>query len=197
MISNTRLKVVRGEDERFVLKLRTKSQQDPLDLSSATKISISLIKSNRTEIVLTNEVLVAQKAKTKVWQVTFTALTPGVNGNNIQLDFDGIKTVQEIVDEWNIANPTNTIGHDGTGSTKLTGGLYTLSGGLPAYQAIEVVDSPILGRIKVTLLDTHTNQLRLGLNQSLTIKVDFGVHPTGNRVIAQLKNFLDVVEAIS
>lgn len=37
---------------------------------------------------------------------TFTADHPGSDGNSILLTFDGIKTVQQVVDAWNRANPS-------------------------------------------------------------------------------------------
>jgi hypothetical protein len=197
MFSNTRLKVVRGEDENFILKLRTKTDKDPMDLTDATKISVVMVKSNRSELVLTNELVLAQKAKTTVNGTTFIAADAGTLGNNIQLDLDGVRTLQQIIDDWNQLNPTNQVEHDGVPSNIPTGGLYSLSGGMPAYTPIELVGNPVLGKIKVILIDAHSAQLRLGLNQSLTVIIDFGVHPVGNRVIAQLKNFLDVVEIVA
>lgn len=194
MLSNTRLKIVRGEDESFVLKLRTKTDRDPLDLTDATKITVIMNKSNRSQLTLTNEPVSASKATTSVDGVTFIAADAGANGNSIALDLDGVRTVQQIVDQWNTANPSNQVEFTGTASKVLSGGSYSLSGGLPAYTPIEVIGNPVLGKFKLTLIDLHTNQLRLGLNQSLTVIVDFGVHPTGNRVVSQLSNFMDVVE---
>jgi hypothetical protein len=197
MFSNTRLKVVRGEDESFVLKLRTKTDKDPMDLTDATKITVVILKSNRSELILTNEEVAATKAKAKISGVDFIAANAGTSGNDIQLDFDGIRTTQQIVDDWNTANATNAVEHTGVSSQVLVGGIYRLSGGLPAYTPIEIQGNPVLGKIKVKLIDYHTSQLRLGLNQNLTVIIDFGVHPVGDRVVAQLKNFLDVVEVIS
>lgn len=197
MISNSRLKIIRGQDSQFIFKLRSKTDRDPLDLTTATKISVKMVKSDRSELVLTNEMLTATKAKTNLQNVNFIAADTGVNGNLIQLNFDGVRTIQQIVSEWNTANPTNTVEHDGIASAVLTGGVYTLKGGMPAYMAISVVGSPVLGKISVKLIDYNTNQLRLGTNQNVTVLIDFGVHPTGTRIIAQQKNFLDVVEPIS
>lgn len=194
MLSNTRLKIIRGEDENFILKLRTKTDKDPMDLTDATKITVIMTKSNRSQLILTNEPVAASKAKTTVSGIVFIAADAGAAGNTIELDLDGVRTVQQIVDAWNLANSSNQVEFTGSPSTVLSGGLYRLAGGLPTYTPITLVGSPILGKFKLTLIDLHTNQLRLGLNQSLTVIVDFGVHPTGNRVVSQLSNFLDVVE---
>jgi hypothetical protein len=194
MLSNTRIKVVRGSDESFVLKLRTRSDRDPMDLTAATKISVIFIKSNRSELILTNEEISATKATLTIGGVIFLASEPGTLGNSIQLNFDGVKTVQELVDAWNLANVGNEVEFTGTANQIITGGIYTLKGGMPAYTPVEIIGNPILGKFRVKLIDYHTSQLRLGINQSITVYVDYGVHPTGERVPAELKNFLDVVE---
>lgn len=41
--------------------------------------------------------------------VQYSAVKPGVNGNSIALTFDGTSNNQTIVDNWNIANPSNPV----------------------------------------------------------------------------------------
>lgn len=40
--------------------------------------------------------------------VTITADETGIAGDDISLEFDGILTVSEVLDAWNLANPSNT-----------------------------------------------------------------------------------------
>ena len=53
--------------------------------------------------------------------ITFTAVEPGVIGNDISLVFDGVDDVDTVVNAWNAANPTNTVGFTGgPGATVIT-----------------------------------------------------------------------------
>jgi hypothetical protein len=40
--------------------------------------------------------------------VTIDAVTPGAAGNSISLAFDGLKDIDTVISDWNIANPSNT-----------------------------------------------------------------------------------------
>lgn len=61
---------------------------------------------------------------------TFSADLPGTLGNNIVLNFDGIKTVQQVVNAWNTANPTNLVEFSMVlGTDVLPAGSVTLAGG--------------------------------------------------------------------
>ncbi len=73
--------------------------------------------------------------------VTFTAITAGVDGNSIELIFNGTDDIDTVIGVWNTANPTNTVEHDGTGSTVLTVITITLTGGA---EAINTIDEAIL-----------------------------------------------------
>lgn len=65
----------------------------------------------------------------------FTANTPGSAGDNIVLGFDGIKKVSEVVSDYNVSHPGNTVGFTGDGNAvlpltgvQLTGGADLVSG---------------------------------------------------------------------
>lgn len=62
---------------------------------------------------------------------SFEAVTAGVAGNSIEFAFSGVDTVQEVVDAWNSANPTNQVAiTNGNPSTIPDAGqLVILSGG--------------------------------------------------------------------
>lgn len=62
--------------------------------------------------------------------VTVTAAESGTIGNSIVITFSGSETIQEAIDAWNSANPTNeAVATSGNFSQVPTGGSITLSGG--------------------------------------------------------------------
>jgi hypothetical protein len=62
--------------------------------------------------------------------VTFVADNLGIIGNSISLVFNGIDTVDTVVNAWNTANPTNTVSHDGAGTEILASATVNLAGGI-------------------------------------------------------------------
>ena len=72
----------------------------------------------------------------------FIADNFGANGNQISLSFDGTSTVQQIIDSFNTANPSNKISFVTTGSTGTvasviaSGQSVSLSGGQDGYDVI-------------------------------------------------------------
>ena len=64
--------------------------------------------------------------------VTYTADNWGISGNSIALIFNGIQSIGVVVGNWNLANPNNTVSHNGSnGTVPVAGGLECL-GGTPA-----------------------------------------------------------------
>jgi hypothetical protein len=189
-----RLKIVRGEDKDFVVKIRGKDSNDPVDLTAITQVSFSLTRSNRTLLTRTMAQVPAKKAFVDINNLRIIANSAGALGNNIILMFNGVDDLDTIVDEWNTANPFNTIAHNGLGTEVLSEAEYMLSGGADAYFPITVVGNPILGKIQIHLTDEDTKSLRLGLNQSLIVTLDFGAHPTGIRKITRYDNKVDILD---
>jgi hypothetical protein len=187
-----RLKIVRGEDKYPIIKLRGKQSKDPVDLTNSTNITFVFKKSNRQDLILDTNTIPAVKACLELEGIKIIADTAGDAGNVIILNFNGVDDLDTIVSEWNSDNPTNTVSHNGDGD-EIFDGQQRLSGGFQAYAPVEVLNA-VLGRIRLTLVDAHTNVLRLGLNQSFKILVDFGPHPTGTRNVGVYENKLDVVE---
>lgn len=79
---------------------------------------------------------------------TYSAVRRGTLGNSITLTFDGIKTVNQIVTEWNNANPQNTVTFtpslNGTsippnGAVSLGGGSYAagIAQWAPVYKDVD------------------------------------------------------------
>jgi hypothetical protein len=191
-----RLKIIRGDDQTFVLKIRTKDANDPLDLTTANSIAIEIIKSNRTSLILDLNPVPPVRANASINDIIITANTAGAVGNTIILQFDGTSDLATIVNNWNTQHPLNTIAHNGLGSEVIQEGSLRLQGGYNSYTPLQIFGNPVLGKIKITLTEAHTKAIRLGLNQSFSVTIDYGTHPTGNRIISQLKNKLDVVNPL-
>lgn len=188
-----RLKINRGSDKDFIIKIRSKDNNDPVNLTSATKIAITLTKSNRSLLVRDNSLMPAKKAFVDINNVRIIADNAGMNGNSIILLFNGVDNLNTVIADWNSSNPTNTISHNGSG-TQVFDGEYQLEGGADAYYPVTIEGNPLLGKIRVHLSDFDTSSLRLGLNQSLTVTIDFGIHPTGIRKITRYDNKVDILE---
>jgi hypothetical protein len=75
--------------------------------------------------------------------VTFTADNLGTIGDGISLGFNGIADVDAVVAAWNLANPSNTVSHDGAGTEVLTTATVNLSGGLEAFDAEPLWPVPV------------------------------------------------------
>lgn len=76
--------------------------------------------------------------------INFSSLFNGTEGNSISLVFDGIKTVDQVVGQWNIDNPNNQAVHDGLGTevlaaqtVDLLGGTYLVDDGDNVYADVD------------------------------------------------------------
>lgn len=187
-----RLRVIQGADKQIVIRLKI-SSGDPFDLSDATGLQVIFESKDRGKITLTNNVIPATKALGKLSTVTFNAQTAGKNGNGIVLNFNGIDSVQTVVDAWNTANPLNQVGFTGLGTVVLPSGSVRLTGGYDQYRPIEVFGSPLLGKMLITLLEKDTLMMRNGQNQSVKIVVDEGEDTGGRRIMGYFENKLDVI----
>jgi len=76
----------------------------------------------------------AVKASAVLGPNTFTAVNAGVIGNSIALNFDGLLSVSQVVDSYNVAYPLNQVSFIGEGSTVPLAATVTLSGGLDAEE---------------------------------------------------------------
>jgi len=61
--------------------------------------------------------------------IIFKSDIPGLECNNATLQFDGVKTVAQVVSTWNTANPDRIIVYTGSGSTVPSVGSAVLVGG--------------------------------------------------------------------
>jgi len=76
----------------------------------------------------------AVKASAVLGPNTFTAVNAGVIGNSIALNFDGLLSVQQVVDSYNTAYPDNGVSFIGDPATIPVAGTVQLSGGLDAEE---------------------------------------------------------------
>jgi hypothetical protein len=192
-IINERLCIKRGSDASPIFKMRGKYYDNPMDLTGTFNITIELDKANRSKAIYDMTPLPAKKAYVEINAIRIEADNAGAIGNSIVLVFDGVKTLEQVVNDWNIANPSNTANHDGIGDEIITG-TKRLWGGLDSYSPVQIDGNPILGRIKLVLTEVDTKALKRGDNQSIKITVDFGVPPSGTRKIAIFADKLDVVD---
>ena len=65
--------------------------------------------------------------------ILFVAENNGSSGSLISLTFDGIATVNFVVNAWNLANPTNQVLFDGLGTFVPSAGVAQLSGFVPPF----------------------------------------------------------------
>jgi hypothetical protein len=191
MYNMVRLKIFQGQDKKITFKLRRKNG-DPLDLTGATGVQVAFTKADRSQLVTSMNQVAAKKASYTVSEnMIFIAVSGGANGNNIVLSFDGIQTVQEIVDAWNLANAGNTVEFEGEAASVLPTQNIQLTGGYDAYIPVSITDEK-LGHIQCILIDYDTSSLRLGKNQDIKITIDYGNPPNGTRLITVLDGKLDI-----
>lgn len=183
--------VVRGEDKVFICKLR-KDDGDPFDLTGVTSIMVKLYKASGGYQEITTAQTPAVSAKATYGAFTFTAVQPGITGNEIQLIFNGTQTVQQVVDAWNLLYPLNSVSYTGgAGTVVLTSGNVTLNDGLNAFYPLVLITPLVLGKLQITLTDANTNDLKLGTNPLLII-LDFGTHSQGIRKLVSIMDALNV-----
>lgn len=178
-----------GTDKTITVRLFDKDQ-NPIDLTSVTKITVTFPGRGIDVPQLDSDLIpaIAATASSSDDSISFTATTAGILGNSISLVFDGVSTVQDVVDAWNTANPTNTVSHDGLGTEVLTSQTVSLTGGVDSYYTIEKLTPENLGRFKMTLDNEFTNRLRLGINLSILVTIDIG----DDRDTTKIYNAIDV-----
>lgn len=194
-MSDSRLKIIRGADKQLIIRIVSKNGT-PKDLTDSTYIEVLLDKASGEKLSLTNINIPETAAYIKVGDVTYTSALTGAAGNLIKLIGDGVKTVQTVINDWNNANPSNMVTSNATVeqlAAIFPAGEYRLSGGYLAYSPVEIYGSPLLGTIKVTILEKETQGMKVGNNQSFAVKIDDGENTAGIRFIGIFENKLDVI----
>jgi hypothetical protein len=194
IVYNDRLVIKRGSDYTPIFKLRGKYYNNPMDLTGVFNITIQLDNANRTKAVYDMTPMPASKAYFEENSIKLEAEIAGALGNNIVLVFDGVKTVKQVVDSWNLDNEYNKVIIVSGSENAVITGKKRFWGGLDSYSPVQIDGNPLLGRIKLILSEIDTIKLKRGDNQSVKITVDFGAPPSGSRKIAILEDRLDVID---
>jgi hypothetical protein len=189
----SRLKIIRGEDKVIVFLLRNLTSKRPVNLLEATNIQFIFEKQDRQPLILDMVPIPAQKASATFNSGKFIAVNAGSMGNNILLSFDGVKTIDEVVTEWNDLNQSNQVTTSGLiGTFVPSSTIIRLANGLESYIPVTVTNANI-GEIRLRMEDRITNSMKIGENQSFKVVVDFGNPPQGVRRKSKIENLLDVI----
>lgn len=189
----SRISIISGADVSATIRLKNQKTRDPLDLTDATKIQFKFDTRNRDTLTIDNSEVPAVKAQILYSGVTFIAQNAGANGNDIILQFDGISDIDTVIGVWNTANPTNQVTFTGgLGTDVLPSSTVRLTDGYDAYFPVSVVGDPLLGKVKIALLESQTKLLKRGPNQSFLVTIDYGTFPGGNRI----KGFFDKLDVL-
>jgi hypothetical protein len=190
-----RIKIYRGADKTFLVRLINTKSGDPYDLSSFDYVQVVFLLKSRKKLILTTDTVPAVKAQADKDGVTFIAQNGGAQGNSITLNFNGVDDIDTVVNAWNTANPSNLVTHNGNGTDVLSAETVVLSNGYDSYQPVQVWGDPKYGKVLVTLLESQTINLRAGTSQSFTVIIDNGINPGGFRNIGVFEQGVDVFEA--
>jgi hypothetical protein len=97
--------------------------------------------------------------------INFTGRYNGTETNGAVLEFDGVKTVDEVVTLWNNANPNKLIDHDGVGTEVLTTQTVTLLGGTYVVEDKDIVYRDTDGIYKRAIADGTIRATAVALAQ--------------------------------
>jgi hypothetical protein len=182
--------IYKGSDVKFIVRIRD-DNDDPVDFTGVTLFTVKMKASPKGNFTVDSNQIPAVAASATSEGVAFTADASGELGNSISLVFNGSDDVDTVVTAWNLANAGNTVSHDGAGTEVPSAGSVDLSGGVEAYYKVETEGNPVLGKIKITLNESDTEQLRLNENP-IEIIIDRGAHPAGDRDIVQISRAFKV-----
>lgn len=188
-----RIRVQSGADAVIIFRMKNNLTKDPLDLTGMTSAIYKFENRDGGNFILKSGQLPAAAAYGTHGGIKFTAVTAGSAGNNILLKFNGTSTISAVLAVWNTANPGNTVSAQAGANlaTVLPSGDLNLEFGYDPYNPVEVFGNPLLGKIRVTLKPLDTLKMKIGVNQTINSRMDFGA--TGPRRVANYQNLLDVV----
>lgn len=188
------LEILQGSDRSPTIRLKNGVTGDPFDLTNATSIQVIFNNRDRTKLTLDNVQVAETKASLTSAEVLYSAIIGGNSGNNIALVFDGIETIAAVITAWNTANPTNNVSSNAADDTVVPEATsFRLFGGYDAYFPVSTVGDPLLGKVKIIMLEKETNLLKRGPNQSFKIIIDEGSNPGGKRSIGVFDSKLNVI----
>lgn len=192
-IAAKRIEIISDTDYIKVFRLKDSRTGDPVDLTSATNIMIQLIARDRSVLSFNNAVMPARAANYTYAGVLYSAVTPGAAGNTISLVFNGSQSIATVIAAWNTAHSGNTVASNAPDDTVIpVAGSFTLDLGHDSYTPVQVLGSPLIGKIQLSLTRVDTLNLRIGNNQSMKIFIDFG--PGGPRRGGAYQSKVDVID---
>lgn len=197
----------RGSDAAFKIYLAD-SNGRPYDLTGVTNYLVRLPKEHTGAVEVSSspiaaipayaEIVVVETVPTQTsYQVRFDAVTPGSAGNDIQLEFDGSLTLEQVVNAWNAGNPSNQVElnvEDGAEDLVPEQQTVLLSQGMDSYAKVVPATPLQLGEISVSLSEQDTALMKLGKNLSIELVLDKGAHPAGTRKIVLLPDAVNCAE---
>lgn len=187
------VKVKRGSDKTFLIKCRS-PKGDPIDLTNITQVTVKIPKKDNTNLNATLDTVPASFAKITYQGTLFSALVAGPAGNSILLQFNGTLTIQAVVNAWNTANPGNQVGFSGmAGTMVLAAGNAKLTGGITAYERVQILSPAVLGKLKVSLKNADTVDLKLANSVAIEVLLDEGDDPEGTQRGFVIADALDIV----
>lgn len=187
------VKIKRGSDKTFFIKCRAPNG-DPIDITAVTQVTVKIPKKDNTKLNINLDTIPASFAKVVYNNITYTAMTAGPNGNLILLQFNGVLTIQSVVDAWNLANPANQVGFTGGAGTLVPPtGNAQLTGALSAYERVEKVAPFVLGKLKILLRNPDTVDLKLANSVAIEVLLDEGADPEGTQRGFIIPDALDII----
>lgn len=189
------ISIVKGDDRNLNLFFILTGTQRPYDLTGWTHISV-FFKMQYGDLLEKSTTAYNTFATAFYSGITFTALASGTAGNSIALVYSGTNTVQQVVNAWNTANPSNKVSHNSPdGNLVIPAGTVTLADALDNLVDVTVVNA-ILGHVKVHIRQEDTTQLLAGRSLSFKAVIDNGAPPNGERRKIIFENALEVTEDI-
>ena len=191
LIHENKVVIEKGEDKTIKLLLWNKSQRVNFDLTAYDYFEFHFRKDDNTTLIKNSVEVAAIAATATVLDVDLVADTAGAAGN-VDLVFDGVETIDDVLLAWNAANPLNTISIDtGDGTQVPSASTVSLLGGFDAITHV-VKESDEKGILKCILSNDDTNSLMKGKDMPFRVILDSGTHPTGNR-ISKTFYLLDII----
>lgn len=192
-----RPEIRRGSDAAFKILLRDQDGR-PYDLTGTTYMRLKLPKENIGFVSVDSDLIPAVKATTTILvgstSVVFLANTAGILGNDISLIFNGSDTLDDVITDWNAANPSNTVSTTASASLVPLAQTAYLSQAVDSYTKVFATSPLQLGEINIILTEADTVLLKIGRNMSMELTFDKGTTPAGQRKVVLLKESLNVEE---
>ena len=126
-----------------------------------TENGLYIIQGTAGTVHATIDSVFSTKAKASRPALEFVAVTPGVIGNTIVLNFDGIDTVATVTTAWNMdpLNANNQVTYTGAGATILPITTVSLVGGSDGNPiTLDAVTSGPIGNLITLVFDGNTTR---------------------------------------